>query len=133
MADNYVDVPVLVCKLYAAGTCTTGNWVKGNDCGFANYTADTNACGFVAMEPGVAGSYFTALILGSVYMSAVDTIKAGAPIRADCTGTAGSVDVADSTYKTIAICVDGTSTNATTTRTTRVVLVPPGGVQVTSW
>lgn len=111
MADNYVDVPVLICKLYASGTCTTGGILQADDtAGWVDATTDSQACGIIAMEPGAAGYYVSCMIMGTAWMRTNDSVGAGQPVKwisdsvVDCLG--------DCACKTIGMMIDGTETTA---------------------
>jgi hypothetical protein len=63
------------------------------------------------MEPGVAGTYFSAMVFGTAIMSTADSIKAGKDVEWSATGTVDSV--ADSDKKNIGTLIDGAAAAVT--------------------
>ena len=118
MADNNVDVPVLICKLLAAATCTTGCILEGNAItGFKDATTDTGARGIIAMEPGAAGYYFSAMVMGTAYMKVTDTVKAATAVQWIA---ADEVDAVDTATMAIGTLIDGATDSSRTTNKHRV-------------
>jgi hypothetical protein len=118
MADNYIDVPVIICKIRSAGTCTTGGILKGSDTtGWADATSDTTAMGVIALEPASdSAQWLSAMFMGTAWMAMADSIKAGRALMWTATDT---LDECDCARKTIGMLVDGCDT-VTADRTHRV-------------
>jgi hypothetical protein len=125
MARNYIDVPILVVKLRAKDTCTTGALLKGSDtAGWQDATALDCCCGAYALETFdtaalTVNSYGSAMLVGTFYASHATTSNAGWPFIWNA--AAGSIDsVADSMAHSMGTVIDHVA--AATTRTTRVLI-----------
>jgi hypothetical protein len=81
------------------------------------------------MEPGVAGTYFTAMIMGTAYMKYADCIYAGKGVEWSATATVDTE--ADSDSKIIGMAIDGS--DAAVTTATKRVFFNGQGKRVTAW
>jgi hypothetical protein len=99
MADNYVDIPILVLKLLAADTVSPGDLLQGESTsGYALIETDTYLVGMMAMETvSTAGTYFDAMVIGTAYFKLADTIKAGSPLKYSAKDTFALADAARGT------------------------------------
>jgi hypothetical protein len=119
MADNYVDIPMLVLKLRSAAAITTGYLLQADSVGYKNCADSDLAVGMMAMEPATdSAQYFDALVIGTAYFGYADSFQAGLNVTYSA---AGKMEAADSGKHDIGISVDRATTD-TATRAYRVFL-----------
>jgi hypothetical protein len=111
---NYVDVPILCTRLKAAAALGAGVLVgSDSSSGFIVATDSAVCCGIMSMEAtSAADQYFTAMLIGTAYMKAADSIKSGAGVVFSDSGVVAKT-AAD--RRVIGTMLDGSDTPTGTT------------------